>query len=310
MAQYTNLTIADISTILADYKLFSIKNWEVLSGGSENTNYLIDCESGTYVLTVCERKTVEGATHLAQLLAYLAQNKFETSKIVANKNQALVSVYKKKAILLKVFLEGHIRDHFPNHLLALVGQQMANLHQIAAPDYMSTQYSYGKESFDEINNYEGATEFSQWLMERKAYILNNIPADLPKALIHGDIFDNNIILNEAESKAVIMDFEEACYYYRGFDLGMTLIGLCSIENTLDAKKTMELLSGYQQVMPLTNKELRALKAFAVYAATATAFWRYRQFYFIEPLPAMQNHYLKMTALADNILALPTEFFLK
>ena len=58
MAHYSILNKADILEILKPYSIFILKNIKILDGGSENTNYKIDSEIGTFVLTISEQKTV------------------------------------------------------------------------------------------------------------------------------------------------------------------------------------------------------------------------------------------------------------
>ena len=68
MAQYTSLTRHEIEAVSADFAINGINSIEVLSGGSENTNYLIEADNDKYVLTICEQKTEQEARELAHLL--------------------------------------------------------------------------------------------------------------------------------------------------------------------------------------------------------------------------------------------------
>ena len=52
MAQYTVLNNKDLETILAQYGINEVKSYNVLSGGSENTNYLVKTAVKNYVLTI------------------------------------------------------------------------------------------------------------------------------------------------------------------------------------------------------------------------------------------------------------------
>lgn len=51
-------------------------------------------------------------------------------------------------------------------------------------------------------------------------------------------------------------------------------------------------------MTLLEIEKKVLKAFTVYAATATAFWRHQNFNYVNVNPAMKNHYVEIQVLAD------------
>ncbi len=84
MARYTSLTANEIQAILANISINHISSFKVLSGGSENTNYLINAENDKYVLTICEQKSDTKARELAHLLEHLEKHHYETSKIIRN----------------------------------------------------------------------------------------------------------------------------------------------------------------------------------------------------------------------------------
>ena len=105
-----------------------------------------------------------------------------------------------------------------------------------------------------------------------------------------------------------MDFEEACYFFRVFDIGMTIVGTCCESGQLDLNKTANLLSGYEQMIPLLPIEKKALQAHTVYAATATAFWRHKNFNYVHVIPEKKEHYREMYSLANHIKAIPPNRF--
>jgi len=128
------------------------------------------------------------------------------------------------------------------------------------------------------------------------------------SVIHSDIFYNNVIVSNNGKRATIMDFEEACYYYRVFDIGMVIIGTCCMETSVNREKVQQLLQGYEAENKLLTAEKNALKAFTVYAAAATAFWRHQNFNYVHVVPHMKDHYLAMRNLADAIQLLPDTYF--
>ena len=125
--------------------------------------------------------------------------------------------------------------------------------------------------------------------------------DLPKAFIHSDLFWSNIIIQADGPAIFIMDFEEATYYYRVFDIGMTIIGICAEGKEINLEKAQHLLRGYQSETTLSSQELEALRAFTVYAGTAMTFWRHRNFNYVKPDPAMFDHYLGLKVLVDFMM---------
>ena len=105
-----------------------------------------------------------------------------------------------------------------------------------------------------------------------------------------------------------MDFEEATYYYRVFDLGMTIIGVCTKGEIIDLLKVNSLLKGYTKEINLTITEWDSIKAFTVYAAAAMSFWRHKNFNYTNPDPKLKDHYLALKNLADYTRALPDDCF--
>ncbi|MDY8135898.1 phosphotransferase [Aquimarina sp. 2201CG5-10] len=308
MAQYTVLNIEEIKEIIANYSVGNVDSFKILSGGSENTNYLVVCGQNKYVLTICEQKTLQKTVELAKLLEHLSKHNFPTSQIIQSRKNEAAILWNQKPILLKKYLPGTICKNLSPRLLQSIGRSLGKLHQIEAPEYLPNVVSYGKDFFEEIHTYNQDSSFYPWLMQIKEQVQNHISTNLLKTLIHSDLFYNNIIVNDNNNRATIMDFEEASYYYRVFDLGMTFVGLCSDNEIIDLQNVGYILNGYLKEIQLTIEEINAIKVFTIYAAAGTAFWRYKHFNYIQPDPKMFKHYIAMKNLADHIKSLPDDCF--
>ena len=300
MGYYTRLSKLQIESILEKFHIHNISSFELLSGGSENTNYLVKSENDKYVLCIYEQKSIEKAKELAELLEYLEENNFNTSKIIQSTNNESVISWNDKPIMIKKFIDGKIQKEISPRLLRLIGRELAKLHKIDAPEYLQKQLNYGKEQFVNVKKYAAGSEFDIWLDQILKYICPYLKLDLPKAFIHSDLFWNNVIISKDKSSAIIVDFEESAYYYRVFDIGMAIIGVCSEEETINLKKARYLLEGYQSEIKLLNTEINSLKAFTVYAGASMSFWRHQNFNYTKPDPKRFNHYLELKVLTDYI----------
>jgi Ser/Thr protein kinase RdoA (MazF antagonist) len=89
---------------------------------------------------------------------------------------------------------------------------------------------------------------------------------------------------------------------------MMIVGTCCEKEVVNLDKVVSLLKGYQQENKLLKIEKASLKAFTVYAATATAFWRHQNFNHINIIPEKKEHYLAMKLLADAIMSIPDDDF--
>ena len=261
-------------------------------------------------MTICEQKTEEKARQLAHLLEHLEKHHFETSKLIRNRSEEAYTLWKGKPILIKEFVDGKVMEDLPHHLMELAGRELGKLHRIEAPEYLPLQLNYGKEQFADVEIYAANSSFDIWLKEKLRYISPFFTANLPKAFIHSDVFNDNIIISEDEGSAVIVDFEEAAYYYRIFDIGMMIIGTCAEGETVNFEKVRSLLKGYSQEIQLLDIEVSALQAFTVYAGTAMTFWRHRNFNYTRPDTTLSDHYLALKVLTDYVEQQEADSFLK
>jgi homoserine kinase type II len=310
MEQSTELNEIEIREILAKFDIHNISSFELLGGGSENTNYLVKSENGKYVLCIFEQKTEKNAKDLAHLLKHLEKNNFNTSKLMYNSDSEPVIIWKDKPIIIKTFIEGKIRNDLSPHLLKMIGKELAKLHQINAPEYISDQLNYGKEQFVNVKKYSANSEFDIWLKNILEYIDPYLKLNLPKSIIHSDVFWDNVIIGENDNSATIIDFEESVNYYRLFDIGMTIIGICGEEKVINMEKTKHLLDGYQSEVQLLEEEINSLKAFTIYAGASMTFWRHQNFNYVKPNTKMSNHYMKLKVLVDDIVKQADDCFVR
>ncbi len=71
-----------------------------------------------------------------------------------------------------------------------------------------------------------------------------------------------------------------------------------------------LINGYQNDRELTDLEKISLQNFTVYAATATAFWRFRQNKLIKPDKVNSDNYKEMYDLANNVASIAPARFIE
>ena len=166
----------------------------------------------------------------------------------------------------------------------------------------------GIERFNEVEQYALNSSFDLWLKSTANYIDKHLTADLPKAFIHSDIFASNVIINDKNTKATIMDFEEASYNYRLFDIAILTISLCSKHGSIDFSRVSLIIKGYTSVTKITDEEKQALQPLIVYAAAGVALWRHKNFNYIAPDNNLKDSYLNMKNLADNVRDMPSTYF--
>ena len=306
MARYTQLTDRDAYAIADAYGLKIIR-WQPIAGGYENSSFLLNADQGDYVLTFYEKKSIAGAEYNVQLLNHLAEHGYQTNKVVNTIDGNLISAYRGKPLVLKTWIPGAtLRDTVQADYRS-IGRAVAKLHNIPAPDFLSQEHPYGLRSMPASLGHQGDHEFDDWLEAKLGYIQSNFPAGLTKTLIHSDLFDDNIIFHRGQFQAII-DFGEACFHPRAYDLGSVLNGACMQVGELSLSRAREVITGYQEVSTLQQEELAAIQFFAVYAGAAISAWHYLNTFIRQPADTKEGRYKLAAQRTEHIFRLPPEEF--
>jgi len=307
MALYDRLDRRAVKSLTHRFGIGDVINFSVMDGGLENTSYCVETSSGKYVLTIWDQKSLQHATNLASLLIYLTDRGIRTSRVVVPPNEPIVVLHDEKPVMLKRYVDGDVSANLTGNEIIQLGEEMARLHEIPAPSYLPQSFPYGRSHFAEVTDSDLRHSYIDWLSEKTSYLDKSIPQHLPIALIHGDVFFDNVIVKDDQLMAII-DFEEACHYYRCFDLGMVIVGACRDRHGISFEQVGRFICGYQKRTTLEAIERETLKAFAVYAAVATSFWRFRQYHLRRPEPRLYEKHVEMQILADTISKYPESRF--
>lgn len=289
----------EISAIADEYPLTEVVA-EPFEGGA-NSSYLLRSREGRYVLTVFDEKSLAEVENVGRLLQLLADQGFSTTCLLPTKDGAIATEFQDKPVMVKEYIDGRVTKDLDVKMVSQVGAALARLHEIPAPDYLPDEHSYGLQSFSQVTSRGIDLEYEAWLSEQLAYLEQSIPSDLPKGLIHADLFYDNVLF-EGETLKAVIDFEEACHYYKMFDVGMAIVGLCADGETIDLDRARALVAGYQTVQRMTDEDRETVQIFVAYAATATSFWRFRRFNIDTPNAEMAKHHRRMVLLAKDARA--------
>lgn len=307
MTIYTLLKEEDIHVITAPYAL-NVTGFEALAGGADNSNFVVHTQEGDYVLTVFEQLTMDDTVEKTRMLLMLEEYDFPTTRVVVPFKGEPVQVFHGKPVVMKRFIAGHVVRDLNKVMLHQVGAAMARLHQIPVPEFFSPRLPYGILHFSEVSGKNLDPRYEAWAADRFHRLGSKVPTELPRGLIHGDVFYNNILF-QGDRLIAFIDFMEALPYFLVYDLAMGMVGLCDNHSTLDLDKVSALIEGYQNIRKLEEGEKSSLQYFAEYAATAVSGWRFWSFYFDKPNPARAENHLHMKNLAEKISNTPEAEFI-
>jgi homoserine kinase type II len=81
MAVYTDITDEELGLLLADFDLGAPLSFKGIAEGVENSNFLLETESGRYFLTVYEKRVrSEDLPFFLGLMAWLAEHGFPCAR--------------------------------------------------------------------------------------------------------------------------------------------------------------------------------------------------------------------------------------
>lgn len=298
MAVYTQLQESDVREIGGRYDL-AIEEYETISAGATNLNYVVRAQQGIYVLTVFEDKTFNQVVELGRLLLLLKERAFPTTRPLVAENGGIAIIHKGKPAMVKKYVEGETYRALSNGMLRQAGAAMAKLHRIPVPGFLSKREPYGVRRFPSIQGQNIDVEYETWIANRMSHFEQQKPQGLPQGLIHGDIFYDNVLF-ESERLRGIIDFEEATCGEKVFDLGMGVVGMCRVGGRVELEKARALVRGYEQVRTLGEREKRAMQMYVEYAAATVSCWRYWKYHVDEPSEEKADKHRQMVRVAEEI----------
>ncbi len=307
MTVYTQLQENDIREIGDAYGL-SIVDFEPIEAGASNSNYLLHTRQGKYVLTLFDDKSLDHVTRLGQLLLMLAEREFPTPRLLHPVKGGLIITHKRMSVMIKAYISGEVHVDLDEAMLHQVGAAMARLHQLAVPDFLSNKQLYGWEHFPGVVSQNVDPEYETWIANRLAELERRVPRDLPSGLIHGDIFYDNVLFVDKKLAAII-DMEEATHYYKVFDLGMAIVGMCCSKLTPELAKARALVNGYRHIRELESGEKNALQLFSEYAAASVSCWRFWKYHIDTSSAEKADKHRHMVRIAEEIRRIPRARFL-
>jgi len=276
MSVYTELSHDDITSILAEYALGACKSFEGIAAGIENSNFFIDTGSDRYVLTIFERMNASELPYFMRLMHHLAGKGVACPDVMERTDGSLLFDIAGKHGCIVSCLPGRALDMLNNVQLRSSGAALATLHMAGA-------------SFDETR--ENTTGFA-WLQETVTAVLDGTrerygdeAADLlqdelrfqqsctwdglPRGVIHGDLFVDNILFENDEVSGII-DFYYAHDAAYTMDIAISLNAQAILLGEDDQERVQAFLDGYEQVRQLEGTEKSALPSLLRLAALR--FW--------------------------------------
>ena len=150
MPRYTQLSEKEIVDLTKSFNIGQIDEYEPLSGGSENSSFLITTSDGRYILTICEDKSFEQIDNLIGLLKHLETHRYRTSRVIEDDEGNYVKDFGGSPVYLKEYLNGENVSKADLNLIKEIGVAIAKLHEVPVLSSLPTNFPYGLKYFGEV----------------------------------------------------------------------------------------------------------------------------------------------------------------
>ena len=267
MAVYTKINKGDISFINKQFGIEEIISFQGIKKGIENTNYLLKSKNKKFILTIFEKRVSnKEIPFFMKLMDKLNNSKINCPKPLKNNNGKYLIKLKNKTACIVSFLKGKDKNKLNLKNCFEVGKIIAQMHLVTKNINLSRKNSMGIKNLDPLlksikfrsNKFSNLEKF---LVNNLKEIKKNWPKKLPKGIIHGDLFIDNIFFNKNKLSGII-DFYFAANDYFMYEIAICINALCfdnkKSKFKINKQKIKSLIKGYESIKKISLKEKKSL----------------------------------------------------
>jgi homoserine kinase type II len=270
MAVYTDVAADELADFLKGYEIGELLSYKGIAEGVENSNFLLHTTSGSFILTLYEKRVAKGdLPFFLGLMTHLASRGVNCPQPVKDRRGEALRTLAGRPAAIITFLEG-VWPRKPNAThCAGVGKVLAEMH-LAGADFPFVRanalsvsgwrplFEQAASRADEVQS--GLTAFVAAELD---HLEGNVwPKRLPSGVIHADLFPDNVFFLDDKVSGII-DFTFACNDMLAYDVAICLNAWCfESDCSFNVTKARALLSAYRQVRPLSKAEEDAMPLLA------------------------------------------------
>ena len=299
MAVYTKLNEKEIQSIINDYPIGDVVQFKGIQEGIENTNYFIRTKKGKFILTIFENRVdSKEIPFFINLMKFLNKNDFISPKPIENNKGEILNIFNTKKFILVNFLEGKPKVNITHNDCYLFGDLIGNLqnksrycdlirkNSLSLEDckkiFQDCKNSISEKEIDNLSN--GLCDLIEDSLKD---CLEKWPSHLPKGIIHGDLFPDNVFFLNNKVSGVI-DFYFSCVDIKIYEIAIVINAWCFDQhNTLNIEKVKNLIKGFTLHNNLTKDEIFSLNILAKGASLRFLITRLFDWYYTP-----ENSYVK------------------
>ena len=264
MGVFTNLFQDEIDFIEKKYKIkiLEIKN---IDNGILNSNFYIKTKNKKYILRIYEaNRTIDEEKQELILLDRIVDF-IPVSIAIKNIDNEYISIFNNKKFALFEYIDGNSITKIDTHIIREIAIYLGKLHSFTK-DISFEKYNRKTRInfvfyYNEIKKSEINFKFKNELLNSADKINGFDFSTLPSGVIHGDIFPDNVLLDDYNNIKVIFDFNESYYAPFIFDIAIVInfwIKINDFDFFTENNLIRDFLNYYSKYRKITKEELKSL----------------------------------------------------
>ena len=265
MAVYTDVSFEELEGLLQAYDIGRPLSFKGIAEGVENSNFYLQTDRGAFILTLYEKRVrKEDLPFFLGLMEHLAKQGVSCPQPVRQRDGAQQMALNGRAGAIFTFLNGiSLRRPDPAHCAA-AGSALARLHRAGDGFALVRRNALGPDGWRELA--EQVLPRADAVQDGLAGLIGEAlgdlerrwPTDLPRGLIHTDLFPDNVLFMKDEVSGLI-DFYFACQDMFAYDLAVMLNSWCfESDGAFNITKAKALIAAYGAARALSDAEIAAL----------------------------------------------------
>ena len=264
MGVFTNLFQDEIDFIEKKYKIkiLEIKN---IDNGILNSNFYIKTKNKKYILRIYEaNRTIDEEKQELILLDRIVDF-IPVSIAIKNIDNEYISIFNNKKFALFEYIDGNSITKIDTRIIREIAIYLGKLHSFTKDISFE---KYNRKTRIDLDFYYNEIKKSEIDFKFKNELLNSADkingfdfSILPSGVIHGDIFPDNVLLDDYNNIKVIFDFNESYYAPFIFDIAIVInfwIKINDFDFFTENNLIRDFLNYYSKYRKITKEELKSL----------------------------------------------------
>ncbi|MFC1878204.1 phosphotransferase [Thermodesulfobacteriota bacterium] len=265
----------NIQLLMDKYNSGKIININLMVGGYTNINYKVSTDKRDYHMKIHLNKKVENITPEIKILGYLKTKNILSAYPIPDRENGFINALGNDNVVIYEFIDGHHPE-----VNIETTKEIAKV--AVALNLLEIPISFTQKNWVDIDFCKNVIkkipdavyikpDIFEYFIEQTNYLEKPLSVQLPKGLVHGDLFPDNTIF-KGNKLLSILDFEVICIENLLHELGTAINGFCYVDNKLSEELLHVFLNEYQKYHKLNETEKKLLPAYMQWGAHCMIAW--------------------------------------